>query len=94
MPRLLDHVSFPKILIVLSVTFVVALGACGLTGAFGNNNAGTFIFIELGVMALSAVGLTLTAIVWIVVAATGNRGAGEPGTAKLFNDSDDGMPKP
>lgn len=97
MPRLLEHVNFPKIVIVLSVTFGVALGACGLTAVVGDTKAGAFLvpfgIVELGIMVLSAVGLVLTAIVWIVVAAIGNRGGGEPGTIKLFGDSDRGKPE-
>lgn len=98
MPRLLRHLNFPKIVIVLSVTFGVALGACGLTAAVSSTKAGAYLVpfavIELGIMVLSAVGLVLTAIVWIVVATIGNRGGAEPGTIKLFDDSDRGKPEP
>jgi hypothetical protein len=99
MPRLLEHVNFPKIVTVLAVTFGIALGACGLTAlaAAGTNKAGQYVlplaFVELAVMVLSALGLVLTVIVWIVVAAIGGRG-GESDTIKLFDDSDKGKHEP
>jgi len=82
MPQLLDRINFPKIVIVLAVTFGVALGACGLTaigltaigGTLGGNFAITLGLIELGVMLLSLLGLVLTLIAWAIAAATRTRG--------------------
>lgn len=92
MPRFLEHVNFPKIVTVLAITFGVATGACGLT-ALASARAGGYLLplgiIELAVMALSALGLVLTVIVWLVVSAIGNRG----GTVRLFDDSDKGKPE-
>jgi hypothetical protein len=98
MPRLLESINFPKVVTVLAVTFGVALGACGLTALAANKGAGQYLLplgiIELAVMVLSAGGLVLTVIVWVVVAAIGNRGGGESDTIKLFDDSDKGNPEP
>lgn len=86
MPRLLDHVNFPKVVTVLAVTFGVALGACGLTALVGRGDtAMTFGIVELAVMVLSAIGLIVAVIVWIIVTAIGDRGGGTP---KLFVDAD------
>ncbi len=51
-------------------------------------------FVELAVMVLSALGLVLTVIVWVVVAAIGDRGEDTPGTTRLFDDSDKGNDEP
>lgn len=93
MPRLLEHVNFPKIVTVLAITFGVALGACGLTALTSSTKAAQYLLpfglVELAVMALSALGLVLTVFVWLVAAAIGNR---RPGTTRLFDDSDNGKP--
>jgi hypothetical protein len=77
MPQLLERINFPKVVTVLAVTFAVSLGACGLTGiGIAKPDGGSDIlvwlgFIELAVIFLSAFGLVLTAVVWIVGAALG-----------------------
>lgn len=83
MPRLLDHVNFPKVVTVFAVTFGVALGACGLTALVGRGDtAMTFGLVELAAMVLSAVALIVTVV---IVASIGDRGGGTP---KLFDDAD------
>jgi hypothetical protein len=80
MPRLLERINFSKVVTILAVTFVVAIGACGLT-AFASNSFGSFAVvlgvIELGVMILSAIGLAVMLILWLIAAIMGvNRTAG------------------
>jgi hypothetical protein len=75
MPRLLSHVNFPKVIAVLAVTFVLALGACGVSAVIGHGNfALPFGTLALAVMALSFAGIVVMAIVWAVVQAIGDRG--------------------
>jgi hypothetical protein len=75
MPQLLERINFPKVVTVLAITFGVALGACGLTGIAatrgGNDAFVSLAFIELAVILLSAVGLILTVVVWIIASALG-----------------------
>ena len=40
MPRLLEHINFPKVVTVLAVSFGVALGACGLTALGSSHDLG------------------------------------------------------
>jgi hypothetical protein len=92
MPRFLENVNFPKLVTVLSVTFGVALGACGLTFVASNTRAGNFFvplgIIEIAVMAISAAGLVVTVIVWIVAAAIGGGPGGGSGTIRLLDDDE------
>lgn len=92
MPRPLENVNFPKVVTVLAVTFGVALGACGLTFVAANTKAANFLvplgIIELAVMVISAAGLVVMVIVWIVAAAIGGGTRGGPDTIKLFDDTD------
>lgn len=75
MPQLLERINFPKVVTILAITFGVALGACGLTGIAatrgGNDALMSLAFIELAVILLSAVGLVLTVVVWIIASAFG-----------------------
>jgi hypothetical protein len=76
MPRFLKHVNFPKIVTVLAVTFAVALGACGLTVLASSHGGGQYAMplgiLELAVMILSAAGLVVTVVVWVIASAIGN----------------------
>ena len=79
--RLVERIPFAKILAVLAATFVISLGLCGLTFAFGvggNGNSGAIVGslenLELDGMAFSAVGLILMAAVWGIVAAVSSFG--------------------
>jgi hypothetical protein len=72
--RLVDRIPFTKIVTVLAIAFGVSLGLCGLTFVVSSgSHAGPNFFmtlglIELAAMILSAAGLVLTFIVWIVLA--------------------------
>ncbi len=72
--RLVDRIPFVKIIVVLVCAFGIAMGLCGLTAvaAMSRNNAlssvlGPLGVIELIVMLLSAAGLVLTVVVWVVL---------------------------
>jgi hypothetical protein len=72
--RLADRVPFTKIIVVLASAFGIALGLCGLTAiaTTSGHNALTSVLgslgvIELIVMLLSAAGLVLTVIAWVVL---------------------------
>jgi len=96
MPRLLEHVNFPKLVTILAVIFGIAAGACGLTAIASNTKAGQYLLplgmIELAVMVLSAVALVALLVVWIIVLAIGHRGGSGSTTVRLFDDSDNDKP--
>lgn len=93
MPRLLEHIDFPKVVTILAVVFGISLGACGVTALAGSQGRGEYILplgmVELAVIALSAVALFIAVVIWIVVEAIGDRSAGVPGTIRLFDESDE-----
>ena len=95
--RLVDRIPFAKIVTVLAVIFGIALGMCGLNlllalsplgrlRAFDGGPFSVMGFIELGAMLLSAVGMMVTVVAWVVMAAVGSfsRKGAEP--QKLFDD--------
>jgi hypothetical protein len=96
---------FARIVVVLACTFGVGLGLCGLNavlslsgasvGGFGSamgSLRGVVAIVSLAAMILSALGLVLTVIVWVVVEAFGiGRRGSDPQT--LFGDKDDEEPK-
>lgn len=92
MPRLLERINFPKVVTVLAITFGVAIGACGLTALGSAKGGGNYLvtlgLIELAVILLSALGLIVTVIVWIVASLLGQTGYKGSEPQRLFNDSD------
>lgn len=74
MPRLLDRIKFAKIVTILAVTFGIAVGACGLTAVASAGAHGAVLlplmFLEMAVMLISALGLVIFLILWIIAAAT------------------------
>jgi hypothetical protein len=94
MPQLLERINFPKVVTVLAVAFAVSLGACGLTSiGIAKSGSGSDIlvplgFIELAVILLSAFGLVLTAVVWIIAAALGKTEHRGSAPQRLFDDRD------
>lgn len=92
MPQLLERINFPKVVTVLAITFGVALGACGLTGIAatrgGNDALVSLAFIELALILLSAVGLVLTVVVWIIASALGKTEHRGSAPQRLFDDKD------
>jgi len=93
---LVDRVNFAKVITVLAVTFGISLGLCGLTAVLSSQTRGSgtvLIFIgilELIVIGLSALGLVVTVIVWVVASIAAVHGGGKSdGPQKLFGDSDD-----
>lgn len=92
MPRLLERINFPKVVSVLAVSFGVALGACGLT-ALGSSHALSGLLlplglIELAVILLSALGLLLTVIVWIIASFLGQAGYKDSEPQRLLGEPD------
>lgn len=91
---LTHRVNFAKIITILAIIFGVSLGLCGLTYAASTHVRGDgqwiiiFGILELAAILLSAVGLVITVIVWIVASATGYRSSSSD-PQKLFDDSDD-----
>jgi len=92
---LVDHVNFAKIVTVLAVVFGISIGLCGLTAALSSQmgGGGDFLLplgiIELIAMGLSAVGLVLTVVVWVIASIVAGRGGRSDRTIKLFDDEDD-----
>ncbi|SRR5258708_35985422 len=93
MPPLLEHINFPKIVTVLAVTFALALGACGLTVLASSHGGGEYAMslamLELAVMILSAAGLIVTVVVWVVASAFGNLGYKGSEPQRLFEKEKD-----
>ena len=98
---LIGRIPFAKIVIALAIVFVISFGLCGLTavsvmkGASANSPVSKLLDnavpYELTGMLLSVVGLVLTVIVWVVVAAFGlGRERSEPETLDGKNDDGDG----
>jgi hypothetical protein len=72
-----NRFPFAKIVAVLAVCFLVGVGLCGLDYALGTHgigrtneefSVGPLDGLSLAVMALSAVGLVLSLIAWVVAA--------------------------
>jgi hypothetical protein len=92
------RISFPKVIAVLAVALGIGVGLCGLdywlasrgigksTEEFG---VGPLDSISLIVMLLSALGLVITTIVWVVAAIVGGFGRNSNDPQKLFDNSDD-----
>jgi protein-S-isoprenylcysteine O-methyltransferase Ste14 len=90
--RLVDRIPFAKIVIGLAIVFLVSLGLCGLTLVLSEGVSSNFAslgIVELFAMALSAVGLILTTIVWVTLAAVGSFGKKVSQPQKLFDEGDD-----
>jgi hypothetical protein len=95
---LVDRIPFAKIVVALAVAFGLGLGLCGLdfflllrgsqthTQAFGVGPVGV---ASLTVLILSAIGLVVTIILWVVMAmvASFSRKNSEP--PQLLDEKDD-----
>ncbi len=86
---LIGRIPFAKVVIVLAIVFVISFGLCGLTavsvmkGSPTNSPVSKLLDVavpyELIGMLVSGLGLVLTVIVWVVVAAFGlGRDRSEP----------------
>ncbi len=90
---LIDRIPFAKIVIGLAIGF--SLGLCGVTFAVsaGGGNRGGFLeglgMVELAVMAISAIGLIVTVIVWVALSVIGSFGEKVSQPQKLFGEEDD-----
>lgn len=91
-----SRTPYTKAITILAIIFGVSLGLCGLTFAAstGMRGDGQWIIIlgliELAAMILSAIGLVVTVIVWLIASANGYRSSSDP--QKLFDDSNDPQP--
>jgi hypothetical protein len=95
LPRLFENVNFPKTITILAAVFGISLGLCGLTAFLSSistrlNAGGALVglgMIELAAILLSAVGLVIMTILWIISAAMGSFGKSTD-PQKLFDSSD------
>ena len=92
MPRLLERINFPKVIAILAITFVVAVGACGLT-ALSANSAGSLAvplgLIELAAIILSAIGLVVILILWVITAIMRGNSTPSPDSGRPIDPKDD-----
>jgi hypothetical protein len=84
---LVDRIPFAKIVVALAVAFGLGLGLCGLdffllvrgggthTQGFGVGAVGV---LSLTVLSLSAIGLVVTVILWVVLAVVASANRKEP----------------
>jgi hypothetical protein len=92
---LVERIPFAKIVAVLAIVFGISLGLCGVTyvaavAAKGGDFVVIFGVIELAGMALSAAGLVLTLIVWVILAIAANftrESSGEPSDDPADDDN-------
>lgn len=97
MPRWSDNINFAKVISILAITFGIALGSCGVTaalaigaGRFNQNFGAVFMvlgYAELAVMILSAVGLVVVTVLWII-ASTFGAFQSKPDTIRLFEEDE------
>jgi hypothetical protein len=92
------RISFAKVVVVLAVLFGIGVGLCGVdiflasrgigksTQEFG---IGPLDAVSIVVMALSALGLVITVVAWIIAAVVGNFGKKVSQPQKLFDEADD-----
>lgn len=88
---LVDRIPFAKILLGLVAVFVLSLGSCGATLVFGGSQAsgnlvGGLVVAEIAGMALSAIGLVVTAILWVTLSVIGSSQEKVSQPQKLFAD--------
>jgi hypothetical protein len=98
MPKRVGRISFAKVITVLAIAFGIGVGLCGLdywlashgigksTEEFG---VGPLDNVSLIVMLLSAIGLVITTILWIVAIIVGSFRSKPDAPQRLLDDSDD-----
>ncbi|MGH9598620.1 MAG: hypothetical protein ACRD27_02050 [Terracidiphilus sp.] len=92
-----DGFPFSKTIVVFAVMFGISLGLCGLNfilPQWGRNfseefSVGTLAFISLIAMVVSALGLVLTTISWVISSVVGNFGRRNSEPQRLFDNKDD-----
>jgi hypothetical protein len=95
-----DHINFPKIVTILAVVFGIGVGLCGLDYFLAAHNigksheefgVGPLDGVSILVMLLSAAGLVLAVLAWIVAAILGRTGSGrdEANPQTPFHSTDD-----
>lgn len=92
------RISFAKVVTVFAVLFGIGVGLCGLdyllaAKGIGKNTeefgVGPLDGVSLVVMILSAFGLVITVIAWIIAAAVGSFSNKVSQPQKLFDEVDD-----
>lgn len=95
---LIERIPFAKIVTVLAVGFGIGLGLCGLDYLLAANGigksteefgVGPLDAVSLVVMALSAVGLVVTVVAWVVAAIVDSAVGKVSQPQKLFGEGDD-----
>jgi len=93
---LIERIPFAKMITLLAIIFGVSLGTCGMTALVSSrmpNGAALFVFLailELIAALLSAAGLVLTVIMWIVLSAVNSLSRKRSEPQQLFDDSNNG----
>jgi hypothetical protein len=97
---LVDRIPFAKIITVLAIAFGVSLGLCGLNLVLSVNGErlpqpftqllGITSFAEIAGIVLSALGLVVTVILWVVLSITSRFGPTDSGQQQLYEGKDDG----
>jgi len=91
------RITFAKIVTVLAVGFGIGLGLCGLDYLLAANGigksheefgVGPLDAVSLVVMVLSAIGLVLTTILWVVFAAVGSFSRKDSEPPRLLDKKD------
>jgi hypothetical protein len=94
---LVDRIPFAKIIAVLAIAFGVSLGLCGLNLILSINGGrsqqasallGIASYAELAGILLSAFGLVITVIAWVVLSIASRFGPADPRPQQLFDDKD------
>jgi hypothetical protein len=93
--------GFAKTTIVMAVAFVIGVGLCGLDYILASNGIGksTEEFgvgpldnVSLAVMILSAIGLAITLVLWLVVTVARSFSRKDSEPQKLFDKTDETKP--
>ena len=100
---LAQRIPFAKIVIILACTFGLGIGLCGITafaaGAMhGSRSSENFLavlgIIDAALILLSAVGLVVSVIAWVVFSLTGRSGSNQTDPQTLFDSSHHDSNKP
>ncbi len=92
-----DGFPFSKVVVFFACMFGISLGLCGLSAIlpqWGSNPREEFSVGAIGVISgigivISAFGLTLTTIAWVISSIVGGFGRKYSGPQRLFDNSDD-----
>jgi NCAIR mutase (PurE)-related protein len=92
---LVDRIPFAKILVGLSVVFVLSLGTCGLTASLSSmshSQQNGYVVVMIAGLAgtlLSVLGVFVTAIVWVIMAVAGSASRKNSAAQRPLDERDD-----